>query len=63
MELDQPLWQLLPGSAHLGLAVAPFHLGQGVIAQQQQLLVIAWPAVQVSACVHSLFVPILSVML
>jgi methyl-accepting chemotaxis protein len=31
MELDQPMWQLLPGSSHLGLAVAPFHLGQRVI--------------------------------
>ena len=31
MELDRPLWELLPGSAHLGLAVAPFHLGQRVI--------------------------------
>ncbi|MCC6848390.1 MAG: HAMP domain-containing protein [Deltaproteobacteria bacterium] len=31
MELDQPIWQLLPGSSHLGLAVAPFHLGQRVI--------------------------------
>lgn len=31
MKLDQPLWQLLPGSSHLGLAVAPFHLGQRVI--------------------------------
>jgi signal transduction histidine kinase len=31
MELDQPIWQLLPGSSHLGLAVAPFHLGRRVI--------------------------------
>jgi len=31
MELDEPIWQLLPGSSHLGLAVAPFHLGQRVI--------------------------------
>jgi signal transduction histidine kinase len=31
MELDQPVWQLLPGSSHLGLAVAPFHLGRRVI--------------------------------
>ena len=31
MELDQPIWQLLPGSSHFGLAVAPFHLGQRVI--------------------------------
>src|SRR5262249_11533979 len=31
MELDRPMWELLPGSAHLGLAVAPFHLGARVI--------------------------------
>ena len=31
MELDQPIWQLLPGSSHLGFAVAPFHLKQHVI--------------------------------
>lgn len=31
MELDQPIWQLLPGSSHYGLAVAPFHLEQRVI--------------------------------
>lgn len=31
MELDRPMWELLPGSAHLGLAVAPFHLGPRVI--------------------------------
>jgi len=31
MELDRSLWELLPGSAHLGLAVAPFHLGPRVI--------------------------------
>jgi two-component system, NtrC family, sensor kinase len=31
MELDKPIWQLLPGSSHLGLAVAPFHLGPRVI--------------------------------
>ena len=31
IELDRPIWQLLPGSSHLGLAVAPFHLGPRVI--------------------------------
>jgi two-component system NtrC family sensor kinase len=31
MKLDRSLWELLPGSSHLGLAVAPFHLGQRVI--------------------------------
>lgn len=31
MELDRPMWELLPGSNHLGLAVAPFHLGPRVI--------------------------------
>ncbi len=31
MELDRSMWELLPGSNHLGLAVAPFHLGQRVI--------------------------------
>lgn len=31
MELDRPIWELLPGSSHLGLAVAPFHLGARVI--------------------------------
>jgi two-component system NtrC family sensor kinase len=31
MELDRPIWQLLPGSSHLGFAVAPFHLGPRVI--------------------------------
>ena len=31
MDLDRPTWELLPGGSHLGLAVAPFHLGQRVI--------------------------------
>ncbi len=31
MELDRPIWELLPGSSHLGLAVAPFHLNSRVI--------------------------------
>src|SRR2546427_565491 len=30
-ELDRPTRELLPGSTHLGLAVAPFHLGPRVI--------------------------------
>jgi len=31
MELDRSVWELLPGSSHLGLAVAPFHLGPRVL--------------------------------